>query len=271
MDLIKQSYLPKVISVAREAAEAVLQIYSQKIYQVESKLDNSPVTEADLLANNIIKMGLNKIDPSLPFLSEEDEIIPFEERVGWSRYWLVDPLDGTREFLAGTGEFTINIALVEDHQPVLGVILAPVLKRVYWAEKGQGAYKMDFDGSPLAIATHQESRSPLKVVVSRRFHEKKNPLWNRLENKLGLYETLICGSALKICMVASGEADLYPRIGPTGEWDTAAGQCILEEAGGQLVDSQGYPLSYNTKASLENPLFYAIAAPYLLPLVVDNS
>jgi len=259
-------WLPRVISIAKEAAVAILDIYQNKNYQIKKKLDNSPITAADLLAHQIIKNGLFSIDPALPLLSEEGEAPPFEIRSTWSRYWLVDPLDGTKEFIHGTGEFTVNIALIENGKPVLGVVLAPALQHTYWATKGQGAF-FEAEGNPsYRIHTNQLPQSPLKIVVSRRSHQKSDSLnshWSALLNRLGEYELFFCGSALKICLVAKGEADLYPRLGTTCEWDTAAGQCILEEAGGQLVDFECKPLLYNNRITLENPGFYATSDSYL--------
>jgi 3'(2'), 5'-bisphosphate nucleotidase len=251
-------WLPQVLSVAQAASAVITEFYWKKNYHIEKKLDNSPVTEADIQAHKIIEKGLQTIDPSIPILSEEGAEIPYEERTRWSKFWLVDPLDGTREFIRETDEFTVNIALIENHSPVLGVIVAPILKQSYWASKGKGAYLQIEDEAPQRIHTHKGIRSPLKIAVSRSFHHKDKPAWIELSEKVGEFELIYCGSALKICLVAKGEVDIYPRFGPTGEWDTAAGQCILEEAGGMLVDITGTPLRYNTRLSLINSVFYAM-------------
>lgn len=254
-----QAWLPEVLSVAEAASDVITSIYLQKDYQVQSKLDNSPVTIADIQAHKLIEMGLSSIDPSVPILSEEGGVVPFEIRSHWSRFWLVDPLDGTREFINGTDEFTVNIALIEGNLPVLGVVIAPILKQSYWALKGQGAYFQSNQDEIRVIRSNQVVHSPLKVAVSRRSHNKHKSLWEDLNKRLGKHELIYCGSALKICLVAKGDVDLYPRLGPTSEWDTAAGQCILEEAGGQIIDPFGNSLRYNTRPSMENPNFYAIA------------
>jgi len=243
--------IPSVLSVAEAAATAIVDIYRRKAYQVQSKLDNSPVTEADLRAHEILTAGLSALDPALPVISEEGEVVPFELRSQWPRFWLIDPLDGTREFIQGTGEFTINIALIENHQPVLGVVLVPERQHVYWAVRGAGAFFQMQHAAPVPLQSHLGPRSPLKVLMSRRLNQASKPAWIALSQRLGAYELDYCGSALKICRVAQGEADLYPCLGPTREWDTAAGQCILEEAGGQLIDLEGKPLQYNTKSTLK--------------------
>jgi len=261
-----KDWIPRVLSVANEAANAILDIYNHKSYQVKSKLDNSPVTEADLVAHRIIEQGLLAIDSTLPIISEEGETIPFEVRSGWHRFWLVDPLDGTQEFIQGANEFTTNIALIEDHLPILGVVVAPALQCCYWAFRGAGAYAQIFGKEANVIHTQAPSLQPsLKVAVSRRY-ENIQPAWTELIKRLGKFEFIYCGSALKICLVAKGEAHLYPRLGSTSEWDTAAGQCILEAAGGQLIDLRGHTLRYNMRPTLENPGFYAISDASLIPL-----
>lgn len=264
--MLYRDWIPKILSVAFEAAETIVDIYNRNAYQIKKKLDTSPVTEADLCAHRIIQAGLSSLEPTLPLLSEEGELMPYETRSRWLRYWLVDPLDGTREFIKGSGEFTVNIALVENHTPVLGVVVVPVHRQVYWALRGEAAYRKLADADPVRIRTNQLFRIPLKVAASRRPHQNTQPNWTALMDKLGQPELLYCGSAWKICLVASGEADVYPQLGATSEWDTAAGQCILEAAGGQLVDFSGRPLQYNVKPSLENPGFYAVSDSRLIPI-----
>lgn len=261
-----QDWIPKVLSVAFDAAKAINEIYERKVYQVKEKLDTSPVTEADLCAHHIIQKGLFAIDPTLPMLSEEGDAIPYEVRSRWSRYWLVDPLDGTREFIQGTGEFTVNIALIENHLPVLGIVVVPVHQHAYWAIRGEGAYVKMATADPIRINTNHFPRTPLKLAVSRRLNQSVQPAWMALMERLGQPELLYCGSAWKLCLVAKGDVDLYPQLGATSEWDTAAGQCILEAAGGQLIDFSGRPLQYNLKSSLENPGFYAISDSRLIPI-----
>lgn len=259
-------WIPKILSVAFESADAIVDIYTRNAYQVKEKLDTSPVTEADLRAHHIIQKGLTSIEPTLPLLSEEDAITPYESRSRWSRYWLVDPLDGTREFIQGSGEFTVNIALIENHTPVLGVVVVPAHRQAYWAVRGEAAYAKLGAEDPRRIHTSNISRVPLKAAVSRRPSQNMRPDWMALMDRLGQPELVYCGSAWKICLVAEGKVDLYPQLGATSEWDTAAGQCILEAAGGQLVDFSGRPLQYNAKPSLENPGFYAISDSRLIPL-----
>lgn len=266
MNISYLEWLPKVLSVALDASKAIINVYNQDNYQTTLKLDNSPVTEADLLSHQIIEAGLQQLDPALPVLSEEGRDVSFEERTLWSRYWLVDPLDGTREFLGKSDEFTINIALIEDHQPVLGVVVAPALRQFYWAVRGDKAYFQTEGKDAHPIQTNQVRRSPLKIAISKRSHNKFANAWVALEKRLGVYDLTYCGSALKMCLVARGVVDLYPRFGATSEWDTAAGQCILEVAGGQVIDLSGKPLRYNTKASLENSGFYAIGESSLASL-----
>lgn len=265
-NMLYGDWIPKILSVAFEAAEAIVDIYNRNAYQIKEKLDTSPVTEADLCAHRIIQEGLASLNPALPLLSEEGEPLPYEIRAAWPCYWLVDPLDGTREFIKGSGEFTINIALIEHHKPVLGVVVVPVHRQAYWAIRGEAAYARLADADPIRIRTNHLSREPLKVAVSRRLNQNTKPEWAALMNKLRQPELLYCGSAWKICLVATGEVDLYPQLGATSEWDTAAGQCILEAAGGQLVDFSGQPLQYNTKASLKNPGFYAVSDSRLIPI-----
>ncbi len=262
-------YLPQVLAVAKTAADSIADIFHTKNYTTNIKSDNSPVTEADLRAHQIIERELLKIDPSLPVLSEESSMVPYHERSQWPKYWLVDPLDGTKEFIRGTNDFTVNIALIEDHNPVLGVVVAPMLKQYYWGLKGGQAFFQEGDlgdkgdKEPIVIQVNQTLRTPIKVAVSR-YHHQKSKVWKSFIEKLGPYELIQCGSALKICLVARGEADLYPRFGETGEWDTAAGHCILEAAGGKLVDLAGNTLKYNTKPTIINPSFLAIGSIELI-------
>jgi 3'(2'), 5'-bisphosphate nucleotidase len=260
-----------VIAVARKASDAIMDIYERRAYQVKSKADHSPVTEADLLAHDIILAGLAIIDPTIPVLSEEASDINYDVRSGWDRYWLVDPLDGTREFIKETGEFTVNIALIENHIPVLGVVMVPVFKHCYWAVVGGPAY---FQGDnsqqrPEVIQTNSRMSSPTRIAISRD-HPNNSTKWNSLLDRLQPIEWVHCGSALKICLVAKGQVDLYPRFGPTGEWDTAAGHCILEAAGGRVVDTRGQTLKYNLRPSLINPAFMAVSCVELLSYIVDN-
>ena len=235
------------------AARRVMAIY-QTEFAVHHKQDNSPVTSADLAAHDIICDGLAALEPGMPILSEEGEIPPFEERTRWHSYWLVDPLDGTRGFAARTGEFTINVALVSDHEPILGVVAVPVSATCCAAVRGGGARFEHADGAREGIRTR---RLPAHQVVVLRSRTRRHADVDRLMAKLGGVRVIRASSSLKACLVARGLADLYPAFGPTSEWDTAASQCLLEEAGGGLTDRALKPLRYNTSASLENPSFVA--------------
>lgn len=245
-----------LVSLARTAGEAILGYYTKGDEEIEvsHKADDSPLTLADMASHRIIEAGLTEAYPQWPVLSEESAQIDWEERKSWDRYWLVDPLDGTKEFIKKNGEFTVNIALIENHKSVFGVVYAPCIGDMYVAGKGIGTWKVEADGEkrPLAV-TPDGTVSPLRVVGSR---SHANPEMETFLSQLKPYEMLPMGSSLKLCMVAEGRADFYPRIGLTSEWDTAAAQCVVEEAGGYVVDRHGKPLAYNTKSSLLNDWFF---------------
>jgi 3'(2'), 5'-bisphosphate nucleotidase len=251
-------YLTSVISIAKHAGVAIMQVYATD-FDVKNKSDNSPLTKADLAAHDVIVNALKQLTPDIPVLSEESEHIPAEVRNSWPLYWLIDPLDGTREFVKRNGEFTVNIALVHHHIPVLGVVYAPVTELLYYAIVGQGAFKQIKHHAPNAI--HTKLLNIEKVVVAGSRSHSDHKLQQFLSNmhvKTGATPELIhMGSSLKICLVADGTVDVYPRIGPTSEWDTAAAHCILTEAGGDILDVSGLSLRYNTKQSLLNPTFFA--------------
>ena len=241
-------------SIARRAGEAIMQVYAGD-FAVERKDDNSPLTAADLAAHRTIVAGLHELAPQIPVLSEEaaDEIA-WPERQTWSRYFLVDPLDGTREFVKRNGEFTVNIALIENGVPVLGIVYAPVLDEMFSAWRGGHAYlHKSRDDERIALRTR--ARGATVVVAGSRSHADPR-LIGALE-RIGDHELVTLGSSLKFCRAAQGLADLYIRYGLTSEWDTAAGQCVLEQAGGGVTRLDGSPLRYNTKESLLNPDFIA--------------
>lgn len=244
--------LDSIKPIAEQAGEKIMAIYGTT-FGIESKEDKSPLTEADLAAHNHIIKEL-AIIANYPILSEESSEIPFTERSKWETYWLVDPLDGTKEFIKRNGDFTVNIALIHDHNPVLGVVYVPVTKQLYFAAEGLGAFKHSSDDSAQKISVRKSFSNDLVVVGSRSHitEELKNYL-----NKLPPHELISIGSSLKLCLVAEGLADLYPRIGLTSEWDTGAAQCVVEQAGGKVTDLQGNNLCYNTKESLLNPYFLA--------------
>lgn len=261
-------WLPMVLKIAQEAATEIMKFYRNnplQPFEIKIKQDASPVTSADICAHQIILQGLSVLTPTIPVLSEEGSAISFKERATWTRYWLVDPLDGTREFLTRTGEFAVNIALIEEHCPVLGVVVVPWRQEAYWAVSTHRAYYQQGNNNLKTIHVSTRLKSPIRIAVSRR-HTHYLKLQEFLEHLKHWYEKPVdfkfisCGSALKICLVASGVADIYPRLGVTGEWDTAAGQCILEAAGGILCDLKGKPLRYNIKPSLFHRGFLAIGA-----------
>jgi 3'(2'), 5'-bisphosphate nucleotidase len=239
-------------ALARDAGEAIMRIYAGD-FAVEHKDDDSPLTAADLAAHRAILAGLGKLAPDIPVLSEEAaEQATWATRQTWTRYFLVDPLDGTREFVKRNGEFTVNIALIDDHAPVLGVVHAPALDETYWAWSGGNAH---FATKSQSGDLHTRPRATPLVVAGSRSHG--DPRMAQALEKLGAHELLALGSSLKFCRTARGAADLYLRYGPTSEWDTAAGQCVLEQAGGAVRRMDGSRLTYNTKDSLLNPDFLA--------------
>lgn len=252
-----QTLLGPVIALAEDAGHRILEIYETD-FDVTHKSDNSPLTEADMAAHNAIDAGLAILTPELPILSEESAHIPFSERSTWQRYWLVDPLDGTREFVKRNGEFTVNIALIDNHEPVLGVIYTPVSGVTYYAARGYGAYKKLPQGVPERI--HTREKQPGRVMVAGSRSHSGDSLHAFL-GRIGDYDIISMGSSLKSCLVAEGRADIYPRLGPTSEWDTAAAQCIVEEAGGRVTELDRTPLRYNTKDSLLNPHFLVSGDP----------
>ncbi|MDM7322062.1 MAG: 3'(2'),5'-bisphosphate nucleotidase CysQ [Gammaproteobacteria bacterium] len=248
---IDDALLEAVRRLALEAGEAIMRIYAGK-FDIVAKSDHTPVTAADLAAHRLIEAGLRKLAPQLPMLSEEGADIPYATRLQWSQYWLVDPLDGTREFIKRNGEFTVNIALIDGQEAVLGVVHAPALGVTYGARRGGGAWKWT-DSQPLRIQAHPQATIPPRVATSRSHENERIRAYLKA---LGAHTRLPMGSALKSCLVAEGTADLYPRLGPTFEWDTAAAQCIVEEAGGFMTDTAMHRLCYNSKESLRNPEFF---------------
>lgn len=250
--------LPDVIEIARSAGQLVLEIYQHRNYEEFTKTDNTPVTSADLAAHKLIMERLSDLTPEIPVLSEEDADVSLAERQQWDRYWLVDPLDGTQEFIARSGDFATIIALVEHNKPVMGVVYAPVSGVVYYAYHGKGAWKIpQMDESvQINVHKHELENQSIAIAISRR--QDINLITDCMSNEWN-YELVPLGSAaLKACLVAEGSADCYLRLGPTGEWDTAATQCIVEEAGGTILDTKLAPLSYNLRETLENPNFIVI-------------
>ncbi len=254
MDL--KSLVDPIVALAEDAGRAILEVYSTD-FAVQTKDDESPLTQADLASHRWIDAGLRSLTPDLPIISEESGLPDFEERSQWQRYWIVDPLDGTREFVNRNGEFTVNIALIEDGRPVLGVVHVPVMNRTYVGCKGIGAQRRDADGSPYAIRVVETCASPARIVGSR---SHRGASLDAYLTNVGDHNMVPMGSSLKFCVVAEGDADLYPRLGPTSEWDTAAAQAVVEQAGGSVVTLDGKPMKYNTKADILNPHFFVIGA-----------
>jgi len=249
-----------VMTIAEAAGRKILSIYAAG-FEVETKADDSPLTAADNAAHALIAEQLAALTPDWPIISEEGGLADYDARQTWSRYWLVDPLDGTREFIKRNGEFTVNIALIDNHQPILGVVHAPVLARTYVGvcnqHAGFGARRYDDQGSR-AIATRPVDQANLMLVVSR---SHRSPAVEGFLQTLPAFATTSMGSSLKFCLIAEGVADCYPRFGPTSEWDSAAAQCVVEAAGGAVMRPDGERLRYNTKASILNPNFVVIGDP----------
>lgn len=241
----------KVSEIAKLAGAAIMDIYDGD-HAVEFKDDKSPLTAADKASHEVIVAGLKKYFHETPILSEEGKDIPYAERKNWQRFWLVDPLDGTKEFIKRNGEFTVNIALVEDGEPILGVVYVPAQDVLYWGSKGEGAWRQQGEGAPEKISVRAADPEKGLVVVMSRSHP--SPDLEAYLKEIKVAEALPVGSSLKLCAVAEGRADLYPRLGPTMEWDTAAGHAVAVAAGGCVETPEGEALSYN-KENLLNPYF----------------
>ena len=252
MALIDQALLSAVERIALEAGDAIMSVYARE-FSVEEKADKSPLTEADKTAHNVIMRGLQALPVKIPILSEED-VEGFAGADAKGRYWLVDPLDGTKEFIKRNGEFTVNIALIENGKPVLGVVTAPALKIGYLAAQGLGAFKVEADGQRKAIAVAGEPKAEAtwRVVGSRSHPSPDLAAWL---DKLGGHTLLPMGSSLKLCLIAEGCADAYPRLGPTCLWDTGAAHAIVTQAGGRVETLEGSALSYANPSEKLNPYF----------------
>lgn len=246
--------LDAIVGIVRRAGDAILEVYSSSDVGATLKEDASPLTRADLAAHGLIAAALRALTPAVPVLSEEAAAIPFDERRRWPAYWLVDPLDGTREFLARNGEFTVNVALIVGHDAALGVVGVPARAKIYSGVPGVGASVLDGGERPRRITTQRPAATPVRVVGSR---SHRGDSLDGFLARVGPHELIPTGSALKFCIVAEGGADVYPRLGPTSEWDTAAAQAVLVAAGGAVVTRDGEPLRYNTKADILNPHFLA--------------
>ena len=248
-----------VCNVSIEAGKEILNFYHNDI-EVTHKEDLSPLTRADLASNKIILEALTKLNSNIPILSEES-LVDWSIRKNWKKYWLVDPLDGTKEFIKKNGEFTVNIALIEDNNPILGVVYVPAKSLLYLAEKNKGSFKTNtknklenFEGIQKIIVSSQTNRP--RVIGSRSHSNATFDNW--VKEKFPNADIVQAGSSLKFCLIAEGEADIYPRFGPTSEWDIAAGHMIVNEAGGKIRTFQNDSIKYNTKENIINPEFYAI-------------
>ena len=243
-----------VIAIARQAGAAIMEIYGSG-FEVTHKDDASPLTAADLAAHRIIVDGLERLTPELPVLSEESAAVPWETRRLWPSYWLVDPLDGTREFIKRNGEFSVNIALIVQGTPAMGVVQAPVGGLVWHAVRGEQAYRRDGQRDE-PLRARAPATAPLRVAASR---SHRDPRTQEVLGRMGEIEEVALGSSLKFCRIAEGGLDVYPRFGPTSEWDTAAGQCVLHAAGGALLAADtGKPFRYNRRETLLNGDFIAL-------------
>jgi 3'(2'), 5'-bisphosphate nucleotidase len=245
-----------VVSLAAEAGRAILEVYATD-FDVQEKDDQSPLTQADLASHRVIMQGLAELTPDVPVISEEAGLPGFDERGQWNPYWLIDPLDGTKEFVKRNGEFTVNIALIENHQAVFGVVHVPVRNSTYSGCRGVGAELRTNGEEPRPIGVARESATPVRVVGSR---SHRGASLDQFLQNLGDFEMHPTGSSLKFCLIAEGAADVYPRLGLTSEWDTAAAQAVVEQAGGVVLELDGNPLSYNNKSDILNPHFL-VAGP----------
>ena len=244
-------YVEPLVALARQAGDAILEVYATD-FDVQAKDDDSPLTQADMASHRVIEEGLHALTPDVPVISEESGLPEYAERSQWDRYWLIDPLDGTKEFVKRNGEFTVNIALIDKHRPVLGIVHVPAQNKTYTGCEGAGSTVIVADGDPEAIRVAAASATPVRVVGSR---SHRGASLDAYLEALGAFEMLPMGSSLKFCVVAEGKADIYPRLGPTSEWDTAAAQAVVEQAGGAVVELDGSPLAYNAKADILNPFF----------------
>lgn len=242
----------QLIVLTREVGQCLMGFYKNKI-DVELKIDQTPLTIADKTAHQMIVKKLKQLTPDVKILSEESDYISFKDRAKWAEYWLIDPLDGTQDFVDDSGEFCICIAYIKNHLPVFGMIYAPFTKTHYYAQKGYPAFKLK--NNKEQILQTVAAGKPLKIVVGH--HSDTNKQLQAHLKQQAEYQITQIGSALKFCLIAEGLYDYYPRFGPCSEWDTAAGACILQSAGGQVLDEKGAPLRYNTKSDLTSPIFFA--------------
>ena len=264
----KPSIIEKVLKIAKDAGEAILDIYKNSNSDFKLKEDKSPLTKADIASHEIIVTGLKNLTPDIPILSEEDSHIAFANRSLWYRYWLIDPLDGTKEFLKRNGEFTVNIALMENNRPIFGIIFIPLNNRLFWGSINYGSYEINNQEAEKKIRVSNKNR---RLIATSRSHTNKKI--DKLLERYDEYKVMNIGSSLKFCLIANGEIDVYPRLGPTSEWDIAAGEVILKGAGGIVMDLKGKDIIYN-KEEYINPHFIAAsnddAAKEILDLIKNK-
>lgn len=257
MVTLNRVLLDQIVAIAKQAGQNILHIYQSTDVGERAKDDGSPLTLADMASHDCIVNELAKMSPGVPILSEESkQTIPYDARSQWSQYWLIDPLDGTKEFIKRNGEFTVNIALIENHRPVLGVVYAPVLDTMYFAMQGVGAFSQVSEQPAQQLPNQANLSESVRMVVSKSHcSDETNDYIEQVESRGKPVTAVSKGSSLKLCMIAEGSADIYPRLAPTMEWDTAAAQCVVEQSGKSVVDyHSGQPLRYN-KVDLLNPWF----------------
>ena len=252
--------LAELNKIILDACRAIMEIYETE-FSVEFKEDESPLTKADLASHEIIVEGLKRLFPDIPVLSEESTVPEYDERRAWSEYWLVDPLDGTKEFVNRNGEFTVNIALIRQNEAVFGIVGVPVADEIYIGDLDEGLAILQVGDSTEELLGRTMAGRPELTVVASRNHggQKLEDFLDKLKHHFQRVEKKSVGSSLKLCILASGRADFYPRIGPTNEWDIAAAHAILRAAGGEVFEMSGLPKKYNTKESLLNDDFFAVA------------
>ena len=254
-----EKYILELLNIAIDAGKEILNIYNDEII-VNSKEDKSPITQADINSNDLIVNRLKKLESNIPILTEES-VVKWKNRKDWIKYWLIDPLDGTKEFINRNGEFTVNISLIENNYPIFGIIYSPVKSLLYYALKNNGSYKLKTNSNLSTLKNFNKininkKKNITTKVIGSRSHSSKEFL-NWVEKKFTNFELITIGSSLKFCILAEGKADIYPRFGPTSEWDIAAGHIILEEAGGKLKTIDNKDILYNTKDDILNPYFIA--------------
>jgi len=265
--LLSKKEIGSLIEISLKAGSAIMDIYSTKFnYQIKN--DNSPITKADEVSNDIICSSLKNLTPEIPILSEENSKVSFGERSLWKRYWLIDPLDGTKEFINRNGEFTVNIALIEESRPVFGIICLPINNRIYWGSEEYGSYSLDKENKKIKLNVSKENRGRITVVTSRSHPSKK---LSGLLSDMNDPNVIKSGSSIKFCLVANGKADCYPRLNPTSEWDIAAGSAILKFAGGTIVDMNGDEIRYNQKDNFLVPNFLASTSRELAQQIIENT